>query len=350
MKFSRMLNVVDCHAEGESGKVVVGGVGNVPGQTMFDKRVYLEQNLDQLRELLLFEPRGAVWHNANIVLPSNDPAASLGFVILEATEYPAMSGSNTMCVATVLLETGMLPMTEPVTDLVLESPAGLIRVHCECRDGKVVRVKFYNQPAFVYYAREPIDVPGVGRLVVDVAYGGMTYVFVDASDLGFHLNPDEGRALCEMGQRIKTAAAEQLKVEHPTNPDIPGITQTAFTGPLYHETDENGDDMIRSRNTVVVSPGRVDRSPCGTGTSARLAVLHARGEIAPGQLFRHESLIGSTFDSRVEEITTLGDRPAVIPSISGRSWITSFNQLVLDPTDPFPHGYTPSDTWMKVDR
>jgi proline racemase len=349
VKFSRMLNVVDCHAEGESGKVVVGGVGNVPGQTMFDKRVYLQENLDQLRELLLFEPRGAVWHNANIILPSNDPRASMGYVILESTEYPVMSGSNTMCVATVLLETGMLPMSEPVTELVLESPAGLIRVHCECRDGKVIRAKLYNQPAFVYHQREAIDVPKVGRLVVDVAYGGMTYVLVNAEDLGFGLEPDEARALCEMGQRIKAAAAEQLKVEHPDNPDIAGITQTSFTGPLIREVDEDGNDIIRSRNAVIVSPGRVDRSPCGTGTSARLALLHARGEIQPGQLFRHESLIGSTFDSRVEELTTVGEYPAIVPSISGRSWITSFTQLVLDPTDPFPHGYTPTDTWMKAD-
>lgn len=348
MKFSRMLNVVDCHAEGESGKVVVGGVGDVPGDTMFDKRVYLEQSLDQLRELLLFEPRGAVWHNANIVLPSSNPEATLGYVILESTEYPAMSGSNTMCVATVLLETGMLPMTEPVTELVLESPAGLIRVHCECRDGKVVRAKLFNQPAFVYHRSVQIEVPKVGQLVVDVAYGGMTYVLVDAAELGFRLEPDEAYALCEMGQRIKTAAAEQIEVSHPTNPDIPGITQTEFTGPLLREAGDDGDEILRSRNAVIVSPGRVDRSPCGTGTSARLALLHARGDIEPGQLFRHESLIGSTFDSRVEQVTKLGEYPAVIPSISGRSWITSFNQLVLDPSDPFPHGFTLSDTWMKA--
>jgi len=349
VKFSRMLNVVDCHAEGESGKVVVGGIGNVPGQTMFDKRVYFEQHLDQLRELLLFEPRGAVWHNANIVLPSSHREAAMGYVILESTEYPAMSGSNTMCVATVLLETGMVPMQEPLTELVLESPAGLIRVECECRDGKVIRTKLYNQPAFAYYLDVTIDVPGLGALRVDVAYGGMTYVLVNAADVGFDLDPDEARALCEMGQRIKVAAAEQLTVEHPTNPDIPGITQTAFTGPLRRDSDEQGQSMLRSRNAVIVSPGRVDRSPCGTGTSARLAVLHARGDIEPGQLFRHESLIGSTFDARVEETTTIGDYPAIVPSVSGRSWITSFNQLVLDPADPFPHGYTPSDTWMKID-
>ena len=177
----------------------------------------------------------------------------------------------------------------------------------------------------------------------------MTYVLVDAADRRVRLHPDEGRALCEMGQRIKTAAAAQLQVEHPINPDIPGITQTAFTGPLFRESDEQGNDVICSRNAVVVSPGRIDRSPCGTGTSARLAVLHARGDIEPGQLFRHESLIGSTFDARVEELTELGGFPAIVPSISGRCWITSFNQLVLDPSDPFPHGYPPSDTWMTLD-
>src|SRR6478735_6476782 len=177
MRFSRVLNVVNCHAEGE------GGIGDVPGQTMFDKRVYLEENLDQIRKLILFEPRGAAVQNANIILPSNHPEASLGYVILESTEYPAMSGSNTMCVATVLLETGMLPMTEPVTELVLASPAGLIRVHCECRDGKVLRAKLYNQPAFVYHQREQVDVPTIGQLIVDIAYGGMTYVLVDAADL-----------------------------------------------------------------------------------------------------------------------------------------------------------------------
>ena len=311
-----MLNVVDCHADGESGKVVVGGVGDVPGHTMFDKRGYLQQNLDQLRELLLFEPRGAVWHNANIILPSNNPEASLGYVILESTEYPVMSGSNTMCVATVLLETGILPLHEPLTQLVLESPAGLIRVHCECRDGKVIRAKLYNQPAFVYYLDEQIDVPGLGPLRVDVAYGGMTYVLVNAADVGFDLRPDEARALCELGQRIKIAAAAQLAVQHPANPDIPGITQTAFTGPLYRDTDADGSEMLRSRNAVIVSPGRVDRSPCGTGTSARLAVLHARDEIAQGQLLRHESLIGSSFDARVEQTTSIGTYPAIVPSVT----------------------------------
>jgi proline racemase len=333
-----MLQVVDAHAEAESGKVVLGGVGPGTGETMFDKMLFFSEHLDHLRKLLLCEPRGAVWHNANVVLASNHPEADRGYIILESTEYPAMSGSNTMCVATVLLETGTLPMTEPITRLILESPAGLIHLECTCAHGKVERVKLVNQPAFVYHQAARIDVPGIGELTVDIAYGGMTYVVAEAA-AGVTLEVGAEAALCEAGQRIKEVAAEQLEVSHPDNPRIPGITNTVFTGPLLHEDGPDGDVVVRSRNTVVVSPGRLDRSPYGTGTSARLAVLHARGELEAGQLFRHESIIGSQFDARTEATTAVGPYAAVVPSISGRAWTTSFNQLVFDPGDPFPDGF-----------
>ena len=345
MRFSRMLNVVDAHAEGESGKVVVGGVGPVPGNTMFDKMLHFSGHLDHLRKLLLCEPRGAVWHNANVVLPSNHPEADFGYIILESTEYPAMSGSNTMCVATVLLETGMLPMTEPVTNLVLESPAGLIRIEAACADGKVERVKLVNQPAFVYHQDAKVDVPGLGKITVDVAYGGMTFAFVDAESIGITLDVSQEAALYDLGQRIKKAAAEQLEVRHPVNPLIPGITNTSFTGPLVREEGPDSEEMVRSTNAVIVSPGRLDRSPCGTGTSARLALLHARGELKPGELFRHESIIGSRFDARIEEVAAVGHYDAVIPSVAGRAWITSLNQLVLDPSDPFQEGFVIGKMW-----
>lgn len=195
----------------------------------------------------------------------------MGFVILEATEYPAMSGSNTICVATVLLETGILPMQEPITDLVLEAPAGLIRVRCDCKDGKVTRVKLVNQPAFVYHLDAKVEVAGIGTVSADIAFGGMTFALVDASSLGFEIVPAEARELCEYGQKIKAAAAEQLDVAFPGNPDMPGITMTQFTGPL-----SRADGKFFSRNTTIVSPGRCDRSPCGAGSSARLAALHAK--------------------------------------------------------------------------
>ncbi|PVE23473.1 hypothetical protein DC522_15900 [Microvirga sp. KLBC 81] len=341
MRFKKVLSVVDCHAEGESGKVIVGGVGQVPGDTMFDKRVYLETHMDDIRKMVLFEPRGAVWHNANIVLPSNHSDADMGYVILETTEYPAMSGSNTMCVATVLLETGILPMKVPVTELTLESPAGLIKVRCECSNGKVTSVRLVNQPAFCYHVDRHIEVDGFGTVRVDIVYGGMTYAMVDAADLGFSIEPSEARELCEAGQKIKFAAAQQLAVEHPENPAIPGITNTEFMGPLRREK-----GRLISKNCVVVSPGRCDRSPCGTGSSAKLALLHAKGLMEPGETLIHESITGSRFTCTIDGLTTVGPYRAVIPAIAGQAWITGLYQMGMDPTDPYPEGFTVADTWM----
>ena len=341
MRWRRVLNVVDCHAEGEVGRVIVGGVGQVPGETMFDKRVHLEAQMDDIRKLILFEPRGAVWHNANIILPSNHPEAQMGYVILETTEYPAMSGSNTMCVATALLETGILPMVEPLTELTLESPAGLIRLVCACRDGKVTSVRLVNQPAFCYHIDAPVEVEGLGTIPVSVAYGGMTYAMVDAAALGFAIEPSEARDLCLLGQKIKTAAAAQLAVAHPENPAMPGLTNTEFMGPVRRQ----GGRLV-ARNTVVVSPGRCDRSPCGTGCSARLALMHATGEMALGETLIHESITGSRFTSEIDGLTRVGPYDAVIPAIAGQAWITGLCQIGLDPTDPYPEGFTLTDTWM----
>lgn len=342
MRWSKCWNLVDAHCEGESGRVVTGGVGQVPGQTLFDKKLWLEHNADQIRQILLFEPRGAVWHNVNILLPSNHPEAQMGYVILESTEYPAMSGSNTICVATVLLETGIIPMQEPVTELVLEAPVGLIRVRCECRDGKVIKARLVNQPSFVYHQDAPVEVAGVGTVMMDVAFGGMTYAMVDAEALGFALVPDEARDLVALGQKIKQAAVEQLPVAYPGNPDMPGITNTEFMGPLRRE----GDHWV-ARNTVVVSPGRCDRSPCGTGSSARLALMHAKGLIREGETLIHESIIGSRFACKVESTTHVGQYDAVVTSVAGQAWITGLYQVGMDPTDPYQNGYTLTDTWFE---
>lgn len=343
MRWSKVLNVVECHAGGEIGKVVTGGIGDIPGETMFDKKLYLEQHRDEIRKLLLFEPRGGVAHSANFVFPSHHPEAQLGYVIAESTEYPAMSGSNTICTATVLLETGIIPMTEPVTELVLEAPAGLIRLRCQCKDGKVTGVRFTNQPAFAYHLDTKVEVEGLGTVTVDIAWGGMAYAIVSAESLGFSLTPDEGRDLCVQGQLIKHAAAEQLTAVHPENPRFAGITQTEFAGPLRRE---NG--ILTARNAVVVSPGRLDRSPCGTGTSARLAVMHARRHISAGETFIHESVIGSRFLGTVDKVTSVGPYPAVVPSITGQAWITELSQVGYGPSDPFPAGYTLSDTWLSA--
>lgn len=340
MKLSRMIHVVGAHAEGEPNEVIIGGVLNVPGNTMFEKARWLETEGDDLRAFLLHEPRGKVTLCTNLVLPSNHSEAQAGYVIIEPASYPPMSGTNTICTATVLLETGMIPMVEPVTDLVLEAPGGLIRLRATCQDGKVTSVSFRNLPAFVLHRDAMIEVLGHGSLRVDVAYGGMLYVIADAADCGFAIQPDEAADLSSVGELVKAAAAEQLPSVHPENPEIHTVNQTLWAGPLR---EENG--VRTSRNGVIVSPGRLDRSPCGTGTTARLALLHARGEIRPGEDFVHESILGTKFTGRIFETGMTAGIPDVSVEITGRAWITAFHQYVLDPTDPFPTGYTLSDTW-----
>ncbi len=340
MRFSRMINVVGVHAAGELNEVITGGVLNVPGRTVFEKMRYLETKDDWLRLFLLQEPRGRVTQCVNLVVPATDPRADVGFIIIESDFYVPMSGTNTICTVTALLETGIFPMKESVTRLTLEAPAGLVPVRARCRDGKCESVTFDNVPAFVFALDRDVEVPGLGTIKVDVAYGGMIYALVDATALGFEVVPSEAAALVEVGERIKAAAAVQIPAVHPENPAIHTINQTLFAAPLR---DSPGGK--RSRNGVIVSPGRLDRSPCGTGTSARLAVMHARGQIEVGETFVHESILGAEFRGTVLGVTEAGGLPAIRPAITGSAWITAFHQYVLDPSDPFPNGFRLGDTW-----
>jgi proline racemase len=278
---------------------------------------------------------------ADLVLPSANPEAQAGYIIMESASYPPMSGTNTISTVTALLETGMIPMTEPVTMVTLEAPGGLIRVKADCRDGKCERVTFDNVPCFVFGMDLPVDVPGIGTIKVDVAYGGMIYVLIDAEALGFKIVPDEARRLVDLGEEIKAAAAVQIKAVHPTNPEIHTVNQTLWAGPMRR----NAQGKLQSRNAVIVSPGRIDRSPCGTGTAARLAVMHARGQIKVDEEFVHESIIDTLFTGIIRETGTVGTVPSIRPTIAGRGWITGFHQYVLDPSDPLPTGYRLSDTW-----
>ena len=274
MRLARMIQAVDAHACGEPGRVIVGGVLDVPGATMFEKMQHLQNHADGLRKLMLREPRGYPAANCNLILPPTHPEAAAGFVIMEQTEYPGMSGTNTICVTTVLLETGMVPMIEPTTELTLESPAGLIRVRAECAGGKVRKVTFRNVPAFAVHLDKPIEVPHLGVVTVDVAYGGMFYVISEAAPFGLRLVPAEGREIVRIGEMIKAAAHEQLPVEHPMQPGFKGVTITVLSAPATVPG-------AHSRNAVVVSTGKldwnrpatwtgaIDRSPCGTGTCAR---------------------------------------------------------------------------------
>ena len=344
MKTSRTITVVGCHAEGEVGRVITGGVLPPPGESLFEQREYLRTQDDGLRKFLLYEPRGGAFVHANLIVPPKTPGAQAGFIIMEPTDYPPMSGSNSICVATVLLETGMVEMEEPETTLTLDTPGGVIEVVATCRDGKCMKVRTRNVPCFVAKLDAPVEVADLGTISVDIAYGGAFFALVNAGTLGFTIDPDEAREIVEMGEKIKTAVVEQHPVSHPENPDIHTVTFTEFTRPL-----ETGADGIKTgRNAVVISPGKIDRSPCGTGSSARLAVLHARGEIGVGEDFAAISIIDSRFDCQIVNETSVAGIPAIEPTIAGRAFVTGIGDYMLDPDDPFPEGYTLSDTWYRA--
>ena len=336
-----VLTVVGCHAGGEIGNVVVAGVEPPPGATVYEQMESIRAD-DSIRRLLLREPRGSVAVHTNIVLPALRPDCAFGYVIMEPTEYPAMSGSNTICVATVLLETGMVPMSEPKTTFRLEAPGGVVDITAGCRAGKVDWVEIVNVPCFAHAVDAPLEVEGLGSIRVDVSYGGMWYAIADAQALGFVLTPDEARDLSTVGTRIHAAAREQLHPVHPDNTGIAEVSVVQLAGPWH------GVGRI-SRNAVVVAPGRLDRSATGTGLSARIAALHARGLMHAGDAMTHASVLGSTFDGRIVREVEVGGRPGVVPAIRGTGWITGVTNVLLDPTDPFPEGYLLTDTWPGSD-
>jgi proline racemase len=350
MRFSSMITAVDAHACGEPGRVITGGVLDVPGATMFEKKAFLETHADHIRLRMLREPRGYPASNCNLLLPPTHPQADAGFVIMEQVEYPPMSGTNTICVVTVLIETGMVAATEPITKLNLETPAGLVGVEAEVRNGKVKCVTFRNLPAFATHLDARVEVRGLGTVTVDVAYGGMFFVIAEAQPLGFSLTPDEARDIVRVAEMIKVATQEQLPVVHPENPAISGVSIAQLSGP-------SSNPRSHRKNTVVVSTGKLDwlrpaswtgaldRSPCGTGTCAKMAALHAKGQLALNTDFVHEGILGTTFTGRLVEETRLGPYAAVVPTLSGQAWITGFAQYVVDPEDPFPNGFTVGDIW-----
>jgi proline racemase len=337
MRWAKVVTVVDAHAEGEIGRVITGGVLDLPGRTMLDKMRHLNGVDDRIRRFALLEPRGAAQMSANLLLPPSRPDAAAGFIVMQPDACHAMSGSNAMCVTTVLLETGMLPLKEPQTRVVLDTPAGLVVATASCREGRCERVTLDLVPSFVEHLGQPLEIEGVGTLRVDIAYGGDYFCLVDAAACGFGIAPGEAREMVALARRIKRAARQQIRVHHPEIPDLREIGFVMFCA--------RGDAGAPLRNGNVIHPGRLDRSPCGTGTAARLAVMHARGEIQVGQAVEMRSVIDSRFDARIVATTTVGGRPAVVPQISGRAWIYALSQLGIDPTDPYPLGFTLADTW-----
>jgi trans-L-3-hydroxyproline dehydratase len=342
MRTSRIIHVVTCHAEGEVGDVIVGGVAPPPGGTLWEQSRFIASD-GALRDFLLNEPRGGVFRHVNLLVPPKNPKAQMGFIIMEPEDTPPMSGSNAICVATVLLDAGILSMQEPETRFTLEAPGGVVAVTAECNNGKAERISIENVPSFADKLDAPLEIAGLGALKVDIAYGGDSFVIVDAAPLGFAIRPDEARELAETGVRIIAAANAQLGFSHPERSGWDHISFCLFAGPLAREGSE-----IRSAHACVVRPGKIDRSPTGTGCSARMAVLSARGLMREGDVYRARSIIGSEFLCRIARGATVGGRPAIIPIISGRGWITGINQYMIDPDDPWPSGYRLSDTWPRL--
>lgn len=339
MRSAKIIHVVSCHAEGEVGDVIVGGVAPPPGETLWQQSRWIARD-ETLRNFVLNEPRGGVFRHVNLLVPPKDPRAQMAWIIMEPADTPPMSGSNSLCVATVLLDSGILEMHEPETRLVLEAPGGLIEVLAHCRNGKTESVEVRNVPSFADKLDAALEVPGIGTLQVDTAYGGDSFVIVDAQKLGFALTADEAADLVATGIKITRAANEQLGFVHPLNPDWDHISFCQLASAV--KRDHQG---LSATNAVVIRPGKIDRSPCGTGCSARMAVLNAKGMLQVNEPFVSHSIIGSTFHCRIDGLTDVAGRAAILPRIAGRAWITGTHQLLLDPADPWPQGYRLSDTW-----
>jgi proline racemase len=349
MGFKRTIHAVDTHI-GEPMRVITGGVPKIPGDTMLAKMKYISENDDQLRRMMLREPRGYPPLCCNLICEPVNPIAQAGYIIMEQEEYPVMSGGNTISVATVLLETGMIQMQEPVTEITLEAPAGLIHIRADCCAGKVNQVTFKNVPAFAAYLDTEIDVPHVGKVTVDVGWGGMFYVIADVRQFeGLKIVPEHGREITRISSLIRQAAHEQLPVAHPDYPGV-GITISQLSGPS-----DNPDADLKNAVTVSSGPldwdnpatwtGAIDRCPCGTGSCAKMATMFAKEELKLNQVFRHEGILGNVFTGKLVEQTRIGEYHAVVPTIGGQAWITGFNTLVLDHTDPFPNGFKIGDIW-----
>jgi proline racemase len=314
-------------------RVITGGLGPLPGATMQERRLYFEAHLDHLRLMLMREPRGHSAMSGAFLQPATRPDADWGVLFVEVSGCLPMCGHGTIGVATVLVETGMVEVTEPHTRIRLDTPAGLVEVTVTVTDGRAERVTLRNVPAFVAQLDGQVEVGALGGSVTyDMAYGGNFYALVEAASVGLDPAPARAEELIARGLEIAAAINAGAEPVHPLDPAIRGCKHVVF-----HAPGENG---AHARNATAIHPGWLDRSPCGTGTSARMAALHARGELALGQEFVNESVIGSRFTGRLVEEVTLGETPAVVPEVSGRAWITGMSQYLLDPTDPFPTGFS----------
>lgn len=337
MRSRHHFTTIDVHAEGEIGRVATAGIPAIPGRTMVEKMRHMNEAGAGLRRLLVSEPRASAQMSTNLLLPPTRPDADAAFLVLQIDRAHAMSGSNAICVTTALLESGAVPMVEPETVVRLDTPAGLVIARAACRDGRCERVTLDMPPCFALELDVVVETPGFGRVTGDVAYGGIFYLLVDVERIGLTIRPEHARGLVAAGIELLAEANRRLDVRHPDEPGIAGISYVMFRG-----WDETRSEML---NATVLWPGRIDRSPCGTGTSARLSVMVARGEAKAGDRLVARSIVGGRFDAEIARVEAHARAPVVHPRISGRGWVYGSGQLLLDPTDPFPEGHTLSDTW-----
>ena len=331
MRARRVFHAVDSHTEGMPTRVIVGGVGAIPGATMFDRRRHFIEHLDDVRTLLMYEPRGHGAMSGAILQPPARADADWGVIFIEVSGCLPMCGHGTIGVATVLVETGLVPVTEPVTTIRLDTPAGLVVADAQVQDGAARAVTIRNVPAFTLGLDRSVDVPGVGPVTYDMAFGGNFYAILGVDQVGLPFARERGQAILDAGLAVMAAINEQDAPVHPAEPEIRGCHHVQFLAP--------GSDARHSRHAMAIHPGWFDRSPCGTGTSARMAQLHTRGELALETDFVNESFIGGRFIGRLVEETSIGGLPAVVPTITGRAWVTGTAQYFLDPDDPFPAGF-----------
>ena len=352
---------IDAHAEGEPGRVIVGMDDLVPGATIAERFDYATTHLHDVRRLVLHEPRGYPGLCAVLALTPSDPRADVAIIVMEQGAFTPMSGSNTMCTVTALLESGRIPMVEPVTTVTVETAVGLVSVEARCEEGKVTAVTISNVPAFAVHLGVPLEIPvdprvdpgtdwGQTRTVpVDVAFGGQFFVLARAEDLGVGLESSDVARIISLGARLKLAVNQQYAVQHPLNPEIDDVNLVMITGPAPAPGIDGKNAMVMATDKLSDDPstwtGALDRSPCGTGTCARMACLHARDELGLDQPYVHMGMLGTTFTGRLVGETTVGDYAAVMPTITGRAWVTGTSEWVLDETDPFPEGYTIGDIW-----
>ncbi|KPU59449.1 proline racemase family protein [Pseudomonas fluorescens] len=336
MRWKKTLQMVDVHCEGEIGKVITGGVLDIPGKTMLDKMNYINEVDDSLRRLVVLEPRGCLQMSVNLLLPPTRPEAQAGFIVLQADKAHPMSGSNCICVVTALLELGILAMEEPYTTVVLDTPAGLVTARAQCANGRCVSVSLDMVPSFVEHLDAVIQTDEFGPIKADIAFGGVYYALIDVEQVGLSIEPGKARELADAGVRLRRVINEQVSVTHPLIDSLNEVAYVMFRHRI---------DQFTWQTCTTLPPGRVDRSPCGTGSSANLATLSARGQVTPGDQLISRSTIGGEFKVELLGLTEVGDRAAVLPRITGRAWVYGMHQIGVDPDDPLADGFMLSDTW-----